>query len=156
MGKIGDLWVRLGLKSDDYKKGMRDAQKETTSFSGKLGKMKAGALAVWAAVGAGVLSFAKQMKNATNRVGDAWEMFIAKSTAGWKTFIQSLSAFNWDNFIGRFKEARAAAEELQSALDASFEISNSIKLQKAAMAEELASLEIIIAIQIYRIIKANG
>lgn len=143
MGKIGDLWVRLGLKSDDYKKGMKDAQKETTSFSGKLGKMKAGALAVWAAVGAGVLSFAKQMKNATNRVGDAWEMFIAKSTAGWKTFIQSLSAFNWDNFIGRFKEARAAAEELQSALDASFEISNSIKLQKAAMAEELASLEIL-------------
>ena len=25
MGKIGDLWVRLGLKSDDYKKGMKDA-----------------------------------------------------------------------------------------------------------------------------------
>lgn len=143
MGKIGDLWVRLGLKSDDYKKGMKDAQKETSSFSNSLGKMKAGALAVWAAVGAGVLSFAKQIKNATNRAGDAWEMFIAKSNAGWKTFIQSLSAFNWDNFIGRFKEARAAAEELQSALDASFEISNSIKLQKAAMAEELASLEIL-------------
>jgi hypothetical protein len=143
MGKIGDLWVRLGLKSDDYKKGMKDAQKETTSFSDKLGKMKTAALAVWAAVGAAVLAFAKQMKDATNRVGDAWDMFIAKSTAGWQTFVQSLSAWNWDNFIGRIREAVAAAGALQAAMDASFEINNSIKLQKAAMAEELASLEIL-------------
>ena len=141
MGKIGDLWVRLGLKSDDYKKGMKDAKKETSTFSQGLGKMKAGALAVWAAVGTAVISFAKQMLTATNRMGDAWEMFVAKSTAGWRTFMQSLSAWDWENFIGRFREARQAAEDLQSALDMSFEISNSIKLQKAAMAEELAALE---------------
>lgn len=143
MGKIGDLWVRLGLKSEDYKKGIKEANQQTEGFGAKLGKMKAGALAVWAAVGASVLAFAKQMKEATNRVGDAWDMFIAKSTAGWNTFIQSLSAWNWDNFIGRIREARAAAEGLQSALDAEFEINNSIRLQKAAMAEELAELEIL-------------
>ena len=63
MGKIGDLWVRLGLKSDDYKKGMRDAQKETSTFSGKLGKMKAGALAVWAAVGAAASGIVSMILN---------------------------------------------------------------------------------------------
>lgn len=143
MGKIGDLFVRLGLKSDDYKKGMKEAKKETTSFSQSLGKMKAGALAVWAAIGTAAVSFGKQMIGATNRMGDAWDMFVAKSTAGWRTFMQALSAWDWENFIGRFKEARQAAEELQSALDMSYEISNSIKLQKAAMADELAALEIL-------------
>lgn len=143
MGKIGDLWVRLGLKSEDYKKGMKEAKNETNSFSQGLGKMKAGAVAVWAAIGTAVISFGKQMIDATNKTGDAWQMFIAKSTAGWRTFMQSLSAWDWENFIGRFREARQAAEELQSALDMSFEISNSIKLQKAAMEDELAALEIL-------------
>jgi hypothetical protein len=50
---------------------------------------------------------------------------------------------NWTDFIGRFREATQAAKELQNAIDAEFEISNSIKLQKAAMAEELNSLEIL-------------
>ena len=36
MGKIGDLFVRLGLKSDGFKKGMQDAKKETQSFGEKL------------------------------------------------------------------------------------------------------------------------
>ena len=42
MGKIGDLFVRLGLKSDGFKKGMNDAKKETQSFGSKLSSMKAG------------------------------------------------------------------------------------------------------------------
>lgn len=143
MGKIGDLWVRLGLKSDDYKKGIDSAKKETNTFSQGLGKMKAGALAVWAAIGTSVIAFGKKMIDTTNAVGDAWNRFTAQARAGWDTFVQSLSAMNWDDFIGRFREATSAAKDLQDALDAEFEISNSIKLQKAAMAEELNALEIL-------------
>nr|DAL28983.1 MAG TPA_asm: minor tail protein [Caudoviricetes sp.] len=33
MGKIGDLWVKLKLKSDDYKKGLENAKQDTASFS---------------------------------------------------------------------------------------------------------------------------
>ena len=143
MGKIGDLFVRLGLKSDEFKKGMNDAQKQTEGFGGKLGKMKAVAVAAWAAVGAAAMKFAKDVIASTNRTADAWDMFIAKSKAGWTSFLQTLSSWNWDNWIGRIKEATRAAEELQSALDASFEIKNSIELQKAAMAEELANLQIL-------------
>jgi hypothetical protein len=143
MGKIGDLFVRLGLKSDDYKKGMADAKKETTSFSQGLSKMKAGALAVWGAIGASVISFGKQLTLATNKAGDTWAMFIAKSSAGWRSFMQTISSMDWDGFIGRIKASVSAAEELQGALDAEFEISNSIRLQKAAMAEELSQLEIL-------------
>lgn len=32
MGKIGDLWVKLKLKADEYKKGLENAKKETKDF----------------------------------------------------------------------------------------------------------------------------
>jgi hypothetical protein len=143
MGKISDIWVRLGLKKEGFDKGMNDATKKAEGFGGSLNKIKAGAVAVWAAIGASVVAFGKKMIETTNAVGDKWALFTAQAKAGWNTFVQSLSAMNWDNFIGRFREAVSAAKELQSALDAEFEISNSIKLQKAAMAEELNALEIL-------------
>ena len=143
MGKISDIWVRLGLKKDGYDKGMDDAGKKAEGFGNTLSKVKAGALAVWAAIGASVVAFGKKMIETTNSVGDAWARFTAQAKAGWDTFVQSLSAMNWTDFIGRFREATQAAKELQNALDAEYEISNSIKLQKAAMAEELNALEIL-------------
>ena len=143
MGKISDIWVRLGLKKEGFDKGMDDAGKKAEGFGTTLGKVKAGALAVWAAIGASVVAFGKKMIETTNSVGDAWGRFTAQAKAGWDTFVQSLSAMNWTDFIGRFREATQAAKELQNAIDAEFEISNSIKLQKAAMEEELNALEIL-------------
>lgn len=143
MGKISDIWVRLGLKKNEFDKGMNDAGKKAEGFGGKLEKVKAGALAVWAAIGASVVAFGKKMIETTNTIGDEWGRFTARAKAGWDTFVQSLSAMNWSDFIDRFREATNAAKGLQNALDAEFEISNSIKLQKAAMAEELNALEIL-------------
>ena len=143
MGKISDIWVRLGLKKEGFDKGMDNASKKAQGFGGTLNKMKAGAVAVWAAIGASVVAFGQKMIQTTNAVGDKWALFTAQAKAGWNTFVQSLSAMNWDNFIGRFRESVNAARELQNALDAEFEISNSIKLQKAAMAEELNALEVL-------------
>ena len=142
MGKIGDLWVRLGLKKDGYTKGINEAKKENQGFGASLGKMKAGALAVWAAIGTAVVAFAKEMINGTNRIGDAWNHTMAQMKGGWDVFIQSVSTWNWDNFIGRIKESAAAAKSLQEALDFEFEATNSINLQKAMMSEELAQLQI--------------
>ena len=143
MSKMGDLIVRLKLQYDDYKKGLKKASADTTSFGGTLGKIKGVGLAVWGAIGVATVKFAKDVITSTNRTGDAWDKFIAKSKAGWNTFLQTLSSWDWDNWTGRINEATKAAERLQSALDASFEIKNSIELQKAAMAEELANLQIL-------------
>ena len=142
MGKIGDLWVRLGLKKDEYTKGMNEAKKENDVFGASLGKMKAGALAVWAAIGTAVVGFAKEMINGTNRIGDAWNRTTAQMKSGWDVFIQSVSNWNWDNFIARIRESANAAKELQNAMDFEFEATNSINLQKAMMSEELAQLQI--------------
>lgn len=143
MGKLGDLIVRLQLKHDDYKKGLKQAEKDTKGFSATLGKIKGAGVAVWAAIGASVISFGKQLINSSQRIGDAWNKMTSQIKGGWDVFVQSVGAWNWDNFIGRIKEATVAAKALTNALDAEFEISNSIKLQKAAMAEELAELEVL-------------
>ena len=143
MGKIGDLFVRLGLKSDEYKKGMNDAKKETKTFGEGLKTIKAAAVAAWAAIGAAVIGFGKEMLKTTNAIGDAWARMTAGLTAGWKTFVQAVSNFDFNGFIGKFKEATAAAVQLQNALDAEFESSNSIKIQRALMSEELEELRIL-------------
>ena len=144
MGKIGDIWVRLGLKKDGYTKGLNEAKKETQGFGASLGKMKAGALAVWTAIGASVIGFAKQMIAATNRIGDAWNHTTVQMKARWDVFLQSLSNWNWDNFIGRIRESVTAAKELQGILDNAYENQNSIRLQRAEMAPLLSELEIAI------------
>ena len=143
MSKMGDLIVRLKLQYEDYKKGLKKATSETTTFAGTLGKIKGVGLAVWGAIGASVIAFAQQLIKSSNAIGDAWNRTTAQMKAGWNVFVQSVAAMNWDNFIGRVKEASRAAKELTNALDSEFEVSNSIRLQKAAMAKDLAELEIL-------------
>lgn len=158
MGKIGDLWVRLGLKNDDYKKGMKEAQKETTSFSSKLGNMKAGALAAWAAIGTAVMKFAKDFIGATNMIGDLWAQQVAALKAVWQTTLVEIANYKPDfssfkNFVkgewewikklfGNASEAGEAAKEMTKAFDAEFELVNSVKLQKAMIQEQLNELYI--------------
>ena len=157
MGKIGDLWVRLGLKSDDYKKGMKDAQKETSSFSSGLGKLKAGAIAVWAAIGAAVTKFATDFIGASNAMNDAWEQTMSKMKASYHNLITGISAntkkdkgwwlrlFTPNSAEGQqlgasAKAAGDAAQEMTKAFDAEFDLVNSVKLQKAMIQEELNDL----------------
>ena len=156
MGKIGDLFVRLGLKSDDYKKGINEAKKETKGFGASLGSMKAGALAVWAAIGTAVIKFGQDFIGATNKIGDAWAREMAGMKAGYHTFLASLTNAKVDtSSVGGFfksiwkgaketfsnaKEAREAAKEMTAAFDAEFELSNSIKLQRQAIQQELNEL----------------
>jgi hypothetical protein len=143
MGKIGDLIVRLQLKYQDYQKGLKKAAEETTGFVQSLGKIKAAGLAVWAAIGTAVMKVASDMVKATGIMEDKWELFTVKAKAGWDTFIKTLINGDWSDFVRQFKEATAAAAYLTEALQGDTEVQNSIALQKAAMANELAALEIL-------------
>ena len=143
MGKIGDLIVRLQLKHQDYEKGLKKAEKETKGFGAALGKVKGIGLAVWGAIGGAVLKVASDMIKSTNQMEDKWAMFTAKAKAGWDTFVKALANGDFTNFVTKFKQATLAAQYLQEALDATTEVENSIRLQKAGMAEELAALEVL-------------
>jgi hypothetical protein len=156
MGKLGDLWVRLGLKSDDYKKGMKEAKKETSSFSQGLGKMKAGAVAVWAAIGTAVAKFATDFIGATNRINDAWSATMSAFKASYQSVLADMANYKpdfssfreffkgeWEwikKTFGNAKEAGDAASEMTKAFDAEFELVNSVRLQKQMMQEELNEL----------------
>lgn len=142
MGKINDIWVKLGLKKDDFDEGMEEAQEQVEGFGGKLGKMKAGALAVWAAISAAVTKFAQDLIASSNKMGDAWAVFTSQSKARWDTFMSAISSWDFENFFGRMKQAAAEAAEFTKALDTEFEVGNSIKLQRAAMSSELAALKV--------------
>lgn len=158
MGKIGDLFVRLGLKSDGFKQGMQDAKKETQDFGSKLGQLKAGALAVWAAIGAGVTKIATDIAHATNQMGDMWAQRMSSMKASYHSLISEMAAKSKDSKGGflRFfnltdtsanqklganaKAAGEAAVEMVKAFDAEFELLNSVKLQKQAVQQELNDL----------------
>lgn len=142
MGKIGDLWVKLGLKKQEFDKGMKDAENKAEGFGAKMQKIKGIGLAVWAAIGGAVVAMGKSIISATNEMEDAWAMFTTKARAGWNTFIRTLTNGDWSNFITNFKAEVASAARLQEVLDADTEIMNSINIQKARMAEQLARLEI--------------
>ena len=137
MGKIGDLWVRLGLKSDDYKKGMADAKKETTSFSQGLGKMKAGALAVWGAIGASVIAFARDFVGSTNKIGDQWAQVMGGIKQSWTTFKAMLTNWDFKDFGAKMAEAFQGGKEGVAAADEVFEITNKLNIARAKMQNTL-------------------
>jgi hypothetical protein len=165
MGKLGDLWVRLGLKSDDYKKGIDKAKKETKGFGSTLANMKAGALAVWAVIGTAATKMATDFIAATNAIGDAWgkkmgamkaayQSFLADAASGWKALLKTGAFFLtgggtgigkdvvdfWRNTFGNAKEAAKAGAEMTAAFDAEFELVNSIRLQREQISGELNEL----------------
>lgn len=165
MGKLGDLWVRLGLKSDDYKKGIDKAKKETKGFGSTLANMKAGALAVWAVIGTAATKMATDFIAATNAIGDAWgkkmgamkaayQSFLADAASGWKALLKTGAFFIggggtgigkdvvdfWRNTFSNAKEAAKAGAEMTAAFDAEFELVNSIRLQREQISGELNEL----------------
>lgn len=143
MGKIGDLWVKLGLKKQEFDRGMDNAEKRSEGFGSKLGKLKGIGVAVWAAIGGAVLKVGADIVKSTNQMEDKWGMFVTKAKAGWQTFIRTLTNGDWSNFFENFKREVNAAAALQEVLDADTEIMNSIRIQKAQMADELARLEVV-------------
>lgn len=143
MSKLGDLIVRLRLQYDDYKKGLKKADADTKGFAGTLGKIKGVGLAVWGAIGAGVTTMAKQFINHSQTMSDKWNQGVNQMKAVWSQFLTSLTSWDWEGFGDRVKAALGAASESTLAHDAEFEVQNSIKMRKAAMANELAQLQIL-------------
>ena len=54
MGVLGNIWVKLGLKSDDFRKGMDQSEKKVSKFGKATQKMSMLAKAAWAAVGVAI------------------------------------------------------------------------------------------------------
>jgi hypothetical protein len=66
MGVLGNIWVKLGLKSDDFRKGMDQSEQKVSKFGQATQKMSMLAKAAWVAVGAAVIKFGKESVKAYN------------------------------------------------------------------------------------------
>ena len=143
MGKISDIWVRLGLKKEGFNKGMNDAEKKAEGFGETFGKVKAKALAAWAAIGTAVVALGKNFIQNSQTMSDKWNVGMNQMKAAWGQFLSTLTSWDWEGFGQRMRDAMSAASESTASHDAEFEVMNSIKLRKAAMSEELAQLDIL-------------
>lgn len=143
MSKLGDLIVRLKLQYEDYKKGLKKASADTNSFGGTLGKIKGVGLAVWGAIGASAVAMAKQFINHSQIMSDKWAVGMNQMKSAWSQFLTSLTNWDWNGFSQRMADAMDAAKVSTAAHDSEFEVTNAIKLRKAAMADELAQLQIL-------------
>lgn len=145
MGKIGDLIVRLQLKHEDYKKGLKQAEKDTKGFGANLNKGIGAIKAAWAAVGVAVIAAAKtmitEMSKASNRVGDLMAVLSKQVSAVWQTMITSITA-GFDNFLARAESSAKAAKALQEMEDAEYEMLNTVKLKRAELEQQLIKWEI--------------
>ena len=142
MSKIGDLFVRLGLKKDGFDKGIKDASTKAKGFGASFGKIKAASKAAFAAIGAAGLAAANSFAHTSQRFGDMWDSTVAQMRSAWDVFTNSLTNWNWEGFADRIRNAMKGARDAFNAEDMAFEVQNSIDLRKAANMEKLSSLRI--------------
>lgn len=143
--KIGDLWVKLGLKKDEFSRGIKEAGNEVSGEGGLLGKikgLKVGALAAWAAIAAGAVAMADKFAHTSQRFGDVWDRTVAGMKGAWNTFLSAVNSADFSNLGKRIANSFREAQQLASMKDAEFEVMNSIELQKSAMKDELAVLRV--------------
>lgn len=141
MGKIGDLWVRLGLKKDDFKAGMDDAKKDVSGFGSAMGRMAGLAKAAWAAVAAAVVKFATDAVKLTQRWGDQWNVTMAGVRGAYQSFVRDLSSgVGWGDLFQNMRDAYRSAKEIAAALDEVFERKTSFSYEEAATNKQIAEL----------------
>lgn len=144
MGKIGDLFVRLGLKSDDYKKGIEQAKRDTQNFGSSLKSMSTAAKAAWAAVAVAVVKFAADAIKMTQKWGDQFNIAVQGMKAGYGAFVRGLAS--GEGFNELFENIRTAvkmAKEAAAALDEVFERKISFGYSAATTENEIANQQLI-------------
>ena len=144
MSKIGDLFVRLGLKKDEFSKGINDAKRETQGFGDKLKSLASGAKVAWAAVAAAVVKFATDAIKMTQKWGDEWKITMAGVNAAYGSFVRQLaSGEGFSNLFANMREAARLAREAARELDEVFERTTSYNYTEANTQKEIAQLQLI-------------
>lgn len=161
MGKIGDLWVKLKLKSDEYKKGLDEAQGKTRSFSDKIKSLSVTAKAIWGAIGISAAKLAGDFIKSSQTIGDAWDKTMTRITTKWQAVVAELNRSLagsgteslgqqlargfmgpiWGTLFGpNSKRAGLAGKALSEAKDAMTEIEYAFRLTMAQTGPKLYEL----------------
>ena len=142
MGKLGDLWIKLGLKKQDFDKGLDQAKSKVSTFAESAKGVGTKFKALWAAIGVGALALVNDFAHHSQKFGDLWEHTMSRMKGAWGQFLTSLTNWDWDGFWDRMRASADAAQKSTAAHDAEFEVENSLAIRKAAIQEELALLQV--------------
>lgn len=118
MGKIGDLWVKLKLKADEYKKGLDSAKGQTKSFSEGLKNLSAAAVAVWGAIGAAATKMALEFVKSSQTIGDAWDIAMTQISTRWQQIRAELNRGIAKGGVKGFFQALFSGSTGEDAMDA--------------------------------------
>lgn len=140
MGKIGDLFVRLGLKKSEFDRGMDEAAKKATGFGSKLGTIVKGAAAGFGVVTVAVGVLAKALGDLSKQnqtLGDNWNRTIASMKAAWDSFKIDVANTDFTGAVKRARNAAAAAADYYNAKDWETEVENANRLIQAEHAADI-------------------
>lgn len=151
MGKIGDLWVKLKLKADEYRKGLDDAKGQTKIFSEGIKKLSTAAVAVWGMIGAAATKMALDFVQSSQTMGDAWDIAMTQISTRWQQIRAELNRGIakdgfwkgiWNSFWNDPGESAAfkAGKALSQAKDAMTEIDYAFRLNMAQTEPKLHEL----------------
>ncbi len=150
MGKIGDLWVKLKLKADEYRKGLDDAKGQTKIFSEGIKKLSTAAVAVWGMIGAAATKMALDFVKSSQTMGDAWDIAMTQISTRWQQIRAELNRGiaegGFKGFVKAFFSdtgegaAMEAGKALSQAKDAMTEIDYAFRLSMAQTEPKLHEL----------------
>lgn len=150
MGKIGDLWVKLKLKADEYKKGLDDAKGQSKTFAEGIKKLSTAAVAVWGMIGAAATKMALDFVKSSQTMGDAWDIAMTQISTRWQQIRAELNRGiaegGFKGFVKAFFSdtgegaAWEAGKALSQAKDAMTEIDYAFRLSMAQTEPKLHEL----------------
>ena len=142
MGKIGDLWVRLGLKKQEFDNGIDQAERRVGGFGKAFTALKTVAVGAFAAIATAALAAFKNIVFESNKLGDQWRATVGGMQNAWNTFTNALLSWDWEGFWARLRGAYSSGKSLAGASDALTEQMNSLKMRRADLEQENARLRI--------------
>lgn len=145
MSKIGDVIVKMLLKSDDYEKGLARSKKSTQSFAKTITKGFTAAIGQVTALIAAIAGIGKALESiskSNQAFGDRWQSFTSGLKGAWDEFARSIASLDFSHLFSRLHEASQAARELYDAIDGMGEIMTSYNIASAEQAKHLAQLRV--------------
>lgn len=128
MGKIGDIWVRLGLKKNDFDTDLKKADSDIKGFGAGVGKMGSAAgaalkgIAGAAGLAVGGIEAFNKMITANETNNDKWENTMRAMNNVVNEFFSALTSGDFTGFQngldGIISRARETAEALRQIDDA--------------------------------------
>ena len=150
MGKIGDIWVRLGLKKNDFDTGLKKADSDIKGFGAGVGKMGSAAgaalkgIAGAAGLAVGGIEAFNKMITANETNNDKWENTMRAMNNVVNEFFSALTSGDFTGFQngldGIISRARETAEALRQIDDAQTVYGLFSTENRAAFNEALVSI----------------